>query len=161
MKNKLDWFEDCFQTYNEGNWITKRTFQKTAVTKGDHDHCLIDAKKLSFYDYPGSEKQGYCSTDGRIWLCEECYNAVCERGHKLKTESNTVKEIKAAVDKGQKVVLSLDNVQYFIYKQNEEIIVMHNGVISKYKNFAEMEQKQKFYGKLLKDIIDDVFVGVK
>lgn len=106
MNNKLDWFEDCFQAYNEDNWITKRTFQKTAVTKGDYNHCLIDAKKLSFYDYPESEKQGYCSTDGRIWLCEECYNTVCDLGHKLKIEPNTVKKINSAIDKGQKVVLS-------------------------------------------------------
>ena len=55
MNNKLDWIEDCYQTYNEGNWITKRIFKKVAVTKGDHHHCLIDAKKLSFYDYPGSK----------------------------------------------------------------------------------------------------------
>lgn len=161
MKNKLDWFEDCFQTYNEGNWITKRNFKKVTFTKGDHDHCLIDWKKLSLYDYPKSEKQGYCSTDGRIWLCEECYNTVCELGHKLKIEPNTVKEIKAAVDKGQKVVLSLDNMQYEISGDSEHILVLHNGVTSEYKNFAEMEQKQRFYGKLLKDIIDDVFVGVK
>ena len=161
MNNKLDWIEDCYQTYNEGNWITKRNFKKVAVTKGDHHHCLIDAKKLSFYDYPGSEKQGYCSTDGRIWLCEECYHTVCELGHKLKIEPNTVKEIESAVDKGQKVVLSLDNVQYEMSGDSEQILVLHNGITSEYKNYAEMEKKQKFYGKLLKEIIDDVFVGVK
>lgn len=161
MNNKLDWIEDCYQTYNKGNWITKRIFKKVAVTKGDHHHCLIDAKKLSFYDYPGSEKQGYCSTDGRIWLCEECYHTVCELGHKLKIEPNTVKEIESAVDKGQKVVLSLDNVQYEMSGDSEQILVLHNGITSEYKNYAEMEKKQKFYGKLLKEIIDDVFVGVK
>ncbi|MCD7872029.1 MAG: hypothetical protein LUG21_01745 [Clostridiales bacterium] len=161
MNNKLDWFEDCFQAYNEDNWITKRTFQKTAVTEGDHNHCLIDAKKLSFYDYPESEKQGYYSTDGRIWLCEECYNTVCDLGHKLKIEPNTVKKINSAIDKGQKVVLSLDNVQYEIIGDSEHILVLHSGVTSEYKNFAELEQKQKFYGNSLGDIIDNVFVGVK
>ncbi len=161
MGNKLDWFEDCYQTYNEDDWITKRAFKKTAVTKGDHHHCLIDAKKLSLYDYPESEKQGYCSTDERIWFCEECYNNICELGHTLKIEPNTVKEIKTAVEKGQKVVLSLNNVQYEIKSESEHILVLHNCITSEYENFAEMEQKQKFYGKLLKEIIDDVFVGVK
>ena len=132
MKNKLDWIEDCYQTYNEGNWITKRIFKKVAVTKGDHHHCLID-----------------------------CYHTVCELGHKLKIEPNTVKEIESAVDKGHKVVLSLDNVQYEMSGDSEQILVLHNGITSEYKNYAEMEKKQKFYGKLLKEIIDDVFVGVK
>ena len=79
----------------------------------------------------------------------------------MKIEPNTVKEIKAAVDKGQKVVLSLDNMQYEISGDSEHILVLHNGITSEYKNYAEMEKKQKFYGKLLKDIIDDVFVGMK
>ena len=52
-------------------------------------------------------------------------------------------------------------MQYEMSGDSEQILVLHNGITSEYKNYAEMEKKQKFYGKLLKEIIDDVFVGVK
>lgn len=140
-----------------------RKFKKTAFTEDEHAHCLFDAKRITnckaYLDFEDCDMQGYRSTDGAVWICEDCYDAICELGHKLKIEPNTVKEIKTALNSRQKVVLSLNNVQYEIKGESEHILVLHNGETSEYENFAQMEQKQKFYGKLLKDIIDEVFVG--
>lgn len=126
-----------------------------------HEHCLFCGKEIGHETNSNIvDMQGYSSTDDCWWACKSCFELFCQK-YEIPIIKNSVKSIEKALLNDQTIVLSKDNEQYFIYKQNEEIIVMHNGVTSEYKNFAEMEQKQKFYGKLLEDIIDDVFVGVK
>lgn len=36
----------------------------------DHEHCELCMETIS--EYPGYQHEGY--TDGKNWLCEECYN---------------------------------------------------------------------------------------
>lgn len=159
MNHKIDWIEDCFQTYNDGNWITKRTFKKTAVTKGDHYHCLFDAKRLSQYDYSNSEKQGYCSTDGRIWFCKDCFEKVQQK-HKLSVVKNTIETVENALRHSSNVIISLNNEQYFLKNENDKIVVKHNGFVKIYDDILSMEREQLFYSKPLREIIDDIFIGV-
>lgn len=106
MKNEFDWIEDCYQCYNEDNWISKRKYRKAAVAQGDHYHCLIDARRLSRLDYMDCEKQGYCSDDGKVWICEDCYNEITKR-HELSIIKNSVKDIENALHNCSNVIISL------------------------------------------------------
>lgn len=160
MSNEFDWIEDCYQCYNKGNWISKREYRKAAVVNGDHDHCLIDAKRLSKHDYSDSEKQGYCSTDGKIWFCKDCFEKI-QKNHKLSVVKNTVETVKNALSNNSKVIVSLNNEQYFLKNENDKIVVEHNGVIKMYDDILSMEREQLFYGKPLREIIDDIFIGVE
>lgn len=159
MENKLNWIEDCYQCYNEDNWISKRKYRKAAVVQGDHEHCLIDAKRLSRHNYPDGEKQGYRSTDGCIWLCESCFNEI-QKQHKLSVIKNTAESIENSLSAFKTVVFSLKNRQYVIEKnQSGSITVKSNADINEYDSIASMECSQLFYGKKLNDIIDEIFVG--
>ena len=160
MSNEFDWIEDCYQCYNKGNWISKRKYRKAAVVDGDHDHCLIDAKRLSKHDYSDSEKQGYCSTDERIWFCEDCFEKI-QKHHKLSIVKNTVETVKNSLRNNSKVIVSLNNEQYFLKNENDKIVVKHNGAVKMYDDILSMEREQLFYGKPLREIIDDIFIGVE
>lgn len=159
MNNEFDWIENCYQCYNEDNWISKRDYRKTVVVQGDHNHCLIDAKRLSRHDYDDSEKQGYCSTDGRIWFCKDCFEKIQKR-HKLSEIKNTIGTIENALRNNSNVIISLNNNQYFLKNENDKIVVMHNESIKIYDDILSMEREQQFYGKSLREIIDDIFIGV-
>lgn len=159
MENEFDWIEDCYQCYNKDNWISKREYRKAVVVQGDHDHCLIDAKRLSSHDYDDSEKQGYCSTDGNIWLCENCFNEIQKR-HNLSVIENTVESIENDLSEFKTVVFSLENQQYIIKNHSGKIIVEHKDCIKKYDNLLSMMREQLFYGEYLRNIIDKIFVGV-
>ena len=43
--------------------------------------------------------------------------------------------------------------------KDEKITVGHNGVSKSYDSILSMEREQLFYGKVLREIIDDIFVG--
>ncbi|MCD7723201.1 MAG: hypothetical protein LUH82_04555 [Clostridiales bacterium] len=159
MENEFDWIEDCYQCYNEDNWVSKRKYRKAVVVKGDHDHCLIDAKRLSRLDYSDCDKQGYCSSDGVIWLCEACYNEIAKR-HKLSLIKNTVEAVESALLQAKTVIFSLKNEQYIINNNDHKIIVEHNGSVKEYDSILTMKRQQMFFGKYLRDIIDELFVGI-
>lgn len=136
----------------------KKSLQKTAVTKGDHYHCLFDAKRLSQCDYFDSEKQGYCSTDGRIWFCKDCFEKVQQK-HKLSVVKNTIETVENALRNYSDVIISLNNEQYFLENENGKIVVKHNGSVKIYDDIPSMEREQQFYSKPLKEIIDDIFIA--
>ena len=72
---------------------------------------------------------------------------------------NTVKDIEAALSQFKTIVISLENKQYFIKNTDGKIIVGHNGASKSYDSILSMEREQLFYGKVLREIIDDIFVG--
>lgn len=158
MKNDFDWIEDCYQTYKD-DWLKNVKFKKTTVTDGNHYHCLFDAKKLSQYDYDNSDKQGYYSSDGCVWLCENCFQEIQNR-HKLPVVVNTVEMVKDALLKHKTVVISLENEQYTIKNNSGKIVIEHDGVIKVYESISSMEREQLFYGKQLREVVDDIFIGM-
>ena len=157
MSENNAWIRDVAEKYYQDGWFDQSRFRKAAFTLGDHDHCCIDFRKLSQIDYPESEKQGYYSSVDGIWFCTTCFNEYAKY-RKLPLERNTIREIEAALEKHQAVVISLDNEQYFI-KNAGSITVEHNGTAKEYESISDMENRQLFYGKLLCENIDFIFVG--
>ncbi len=49
----------------------------------DHEHCSFCWEKFS--DYAGSLHTGYCTVDGKYWICEECFRDFREQ-FKFKVE---------------------------------------------------------------------------
>lgn len=164
MKDKLDWIEECFRVYNEDNWLTDMTFRKTAFTLGTHDHCYVDAKRITdnkaYLNFEECDMQGYYSKDGNIWLCKNCFDYIQKR-HTMREEKNTIKDIESALTQLKTVVISLENEQYFLKNENGKIVVMHNGTIKMYDDILSMEREQFFYGKPLREIMDDIFISVE
>ncbi len=161
MAKVNNWVDKYGQSFMEFP-LKGLTFKKAAWVENGHEHCLFCGKEIGHGTNSNSvDTQGYASTDDCWWACKSCFELFCQK-YDIPIIKNSVESIEKALLNDHAIVLSKNNVQYFISKQqNEKIIVKYNGVTSEYKSFAEMEQKQKFYGKLLKDIIDDVFVGVK
>ena len=153
-----DWIKDTAEKYYKDGWFNKSNFRKTAFTIGDHDHCCIDFKKLSRLDYPESEKQGYYSSTDGTWFCTTCFEEYTKY-RKLPIEKNTIEDIESALKNHQAVVVSLNNEQYYIKNISGKISVEHGEATIKYDSIADMENNHLFYGKLLSDIIEDIFVG--
>ena len=157
MSENNRWIIDTAESYYKDGCFKNAVFRKQSFTRGDHDHCFICGQRLSQYSYSDSEKQGVHSECGGIWFCTTCFNEYAKY-RKLPLERNTIREIEAALEKHQTVVISLDNEQYFI-KNAGSITVEHNGTVAEYKSIADMESCQLFYGKLLRENIDFIFVG--
>lgn len=158
MENKFDWVVDCYQAYKK-HWIQSKKFRKSAWIGRDHEHCLFDGKRISNYNISDNEKQGYESTDGWTWFCTECFDKLIKRNHKLPLVKNTVEDVKSALSQFKTVVISLENEQYFIKNAGGKITVEHNGKESEYDDILQMEREQVFYGKWLREIIDNIFIG--
>lgn len=158
MNENYDWLEECYQSYRKF-CIDNEVFRKAAWSgaDGDNEHCLFDAKEISNYDKNDNDKQGYCSDKG-TWLCASCFEELIKR-HDVKVRKNTISSIENALRRFSKVVISLNNEQYFIKYENDKIIVEHNGIVKTYDSILSMEREQLFYGKPLREIIDDVFLG--
>ena len=90
--------------------------------------------------------------------CPECFEVFTQK-YNLPVVKNTVKDIESALSQFKTVVISLENKQYFIKNADGKIIVEHNGASKSYDSIISMEREQFFYGKLLGEIIDDIFVG--
>ena len=63
-----------------GERFTGITLQRRpwrADANNDHDHCAFCWDKFAEYD--GCLHEGYCTEDGRDWVCEECFNDFKER----------------------------------------------------------------------------------
>ena len=57
-----------------------------AKSDNDHDHCAFCWDK--FAEYNGCLHEGYCTEDGREWICEACFSDFRERfGWKVKTDA--------------------------------------------------------------------------
>ncbi len=70
MLNKNDWrltYQDEFLLDAE---LKKAEFSEEQQ-KTDHCHCVFCWEKFSERKMDISE--GYCTKDGRYWICEECY----------------------------------------------------------------------------------------
>lgn len=158
MESTIDWVEECYQAHKK-HWIIDKKFRKTAWTGKDHQHCLFDGKRISNYDVSDNDKQGYRSTDERTWFCTECFEELKKRNHHLPIVKNTVQMVKDALSKHKTVVISLNNEQYFI-KNNGKFIVEHNGKAKEYNSVNAMEREQLFYGKPLREAIDEIYLGI-
>ena len=135
-------------------------FKKTAWTKkNNHTHCLFCGDEITNEEYNyHTEKQGYASTTKFWWSCPECFEVFTQK-YNLPVVKNTVKDIELALSQFKTVVISLENKQYFIKNTDGKITVEHNGVRKSYDSILSMEREQLFYGKVLREIIDDIFVG--
>ncbi len=158
MENEFDWLEDCYQTYYD-DWLKNRTFRKSAWIGDSHTHCLFDAKRISNYDIEDNDKQGYLSSNDRTWICSSCFEEIQKR-HSLPIIKNTVKMVKDALTDNKTVVFSLKNEQYIIRNNAGVITVEHDNFVKEYENLLSMECEHLFYGKQLRDIIDEIFIGV-
>lgn len=158
MENEFDWLEDCYKTYYD-DWLKNETFRKTVWTGDSHTHCLFDAKRISNYDMEDNDKQGYLSSNDRTWLCSSCFEEIRKR-HNLPIIKNTVKMVKDALSDYKTVVFSLKNEQYIIKNNAGVITVEHNNSVKEYESVMFMEREQMFYGKPLRDVIDELFIGV-
>lgn len=73
---------------------------------------------------------------------------------------NTIETVRTALSNYKTVVFSLKNKQYIIKNNAGVITVDYNNTIEKYENIEIMEHTNLFYGKLLKDIIDNIFIAI-
>lgn len=71
MLEKNDW-----RLLNQGQYLTnarlKRSEYKAPSEKWDHDHCSFCWDKFSESD--GDLHLGYCTLDGKFWICDECFD---------------------------------------------------------------------------------------
>ena len=162
MNKKQDAFERCYNLYYD-DFLKDKIYKKTAFTSGDHTHCLFDAKEITdneaYLSFKECNMQGYHSKTGNVWICQDCFEEIKKR-HTLKEEKNTVEDIERALSHFKTVVISLENEQYIIKNADGKIAVAHNSKASEYDDILQMEREQAFYGKPLREMIDDIFIGI-
>lgn len=73
---------------------------------------------------------------------------------------NSVKDIENALHNCSNVIISLNNEQYFLKNENDKIVVTHKGAEKVYSDIFSMEREQMFYGKPLREIIDEFLLGI-
>ena len=159
MDNSDRWVEKYGESFMDFP-LKGLKFKKTAWTKkNNHTHCLFCGDEITNEEYNyHTEKQGYASTTKFWWSCPECFDVFTQK-YNLPVVKNTVKDIETALSQFKTVVISLENKQYFIKNTDGKITVEHNGVRKSYDSILSMEREQLFYGKALREIIDDIFVG--
>ena len=159
MDNSDRWVEKYGESFMDFP-LKGLKFKKTAWTKkNNHTHCLFCGDEITNEEYNyHTEKQGYASTTKFWWSCPECFEVFTQK-YNLPVVKNTVKDIELALSQFKTVVISLENKQYFIKNTDGKITVEHNGVRKSYDSILSMEREQLFYGKVLREIIDDIFVG--
>jgi hypothetical protein len=54
-----------------GATLTRRIWE-AADLKDDHDHCAICWAKFSKLGLPDGLRIGWCTADGREWVCQQC-----------------------------------------------------------------------------------------
>lgn len=158
MENTPSWVDELYDVYYNF-WLKDKCFRKVAWVNYGHQHCIFDGTRISNYDIDENERQGYQSTDGRVWFCPTCFELTAKR-HNLPLIKNTVQMIEDAMINDKKVVISLKNDQYFVKQESDKIYVRHNGELFEYDSIEEMERRQLFYGKLINEIIDEIFLGI-
>jgi len=71
MVDKNDW-----RLTIQGEYLTNArvVLKKFEVVRPDwdHEHCCFCWDKFSEYD--GDLHEGYCTLDGKHWICKECFN---------------------------------------------------------------------------------------
>ena len=140
MDNSDRWVEKYGESFMDFP-LKGLKFKKTAWTKkNNHTHCL------------------FCGDEITDEECPECFEVFTQK-YNLPVVKNTVKDIESALSQFKTVVISLENKQYFIKNTDGKITVEHNGVRKSYDSILSMEREQLFYGKALREIIDDIFVG--
>ncbi len=159
MDNSDRWVEKYGESFMDFP-LKGLKFKKTAWTKkNNHTHCLFCGDEITNEEYNyHTEKQGYASTTKFWWSCPECFEVFTQK-YNLPVVKNTIKDIETALSQFKTVVISLENKQYFIKNTDGKITVEHNGVRKSYDSILSMEREQLFYGKVFREIIDDIFVG--
>ena len=68
MMEKQDWRLTGYEDHlYDNDWVHKHYIIKSQLW--DHDHCILCFEK--FYN---ENQIGYCSTNSRLWLCEQCFS---------------------------------------------------------------------------------------
>lgn len=158
MENTPSWVDELYGVYYNF-WLKDKCFRKVAWVNYGHQHCIFDGTRISNYDIDENERQGYQSTDGRVWFCPTCFELTAKR-HNLPLIKNTVQMIEDALINNKKVIISLRNDQYFIERKAGKICVCRKDEIVEYNSIEEMEAKQPFYGKCIGEIIDEIYIGI-
>jgi hypothetical protein len=57
------------------------------------------------------------------------------------------------------VIISLNNDRYII-KNKGDIIVEHHGIVKEYESTLMMEREQLFFGRALREAIDEIYLGI-
>lgn len=158
MSGNNDWIRDTAEQYYKEGCFKKSKFRKVACVSGDHYHCDICGQRLSQHDYSDGEKQGYYSSIDGTWFCTSCFEEY-QKYRKLPTINNTVKMVQEALLEHKTVIISLNNDQYII-KNKGNIIVEHHGIVKEYKSTLMMEREQLFFGRALREAIDEIYLGI-
>lgn len=68
--------QDDWRLFNQKDFLMNAKLIKMKYSKPsdkwDHDHCSFCWDKFSESD--DDLQQGYCTEDGKYWICEECFN---------------------------------------------------------------------------------------
>ena len=70
MVEKNDWRLMGQEQYLKNVKLIKAKY-KAPSKRWDHDHCEFCTDR--FMEYEGCLREGYCTEDRKIWICEECY----------------------------------------------------------------------------------------
>ena len=157
-----NWIEECYSTYYK-QYFKGMKYKKSAwIDYGDqesHEHCLFCAKRISCGDAVDNDQQAYESSDERAWLCSDCFEKLLSY-HKIALIPNNVTMVETGLNEGKTVTFSLNNERYILKKTDEKICVSHNGNKKFYSSFSEMKSNQKFYNKILDEVIDEIFMSI-
>ena len=107
----------------------------------------------------GSIQEGYSTIDEGLWVCPQCYEDF-KNYYDMPLIPNNVTMVETGLNEGKTVTFSLNNERYILKKTDEKICVSHNGNKSSYSSFSEMKSNQKFYNKILDEVIDEIFMSI-
>jgi hypothetical protein len=60
------------EKYLKGALLAYRRWKRPKPT-WDHDHCEFCWAEFMEEPYPDTLQEGYCTLDGRYWICSECF----------------------------------------------------------------------------------------
>lgn len=107
----------------------------------------------------GSIQEGYSTIDEGLWVCPQCYEDF-KNYYDMPLIPNNVTMVETGLNEGKTVTFSLNNERYILKITDEKICVSHNGNKSFYSSFSEMKSNQKFYNKILDEVIDEIFMSI-
>lgn len=75
MKEINDW-----RLTNQAKFLTgvKLVMRRYGSSDPDHDHCVFCWNKFSKDGAGGALIEGYCTKDGKHWICESCFKDFSE-----------------------------------------------------------------------------------
>jgi len=73
-----DWRLQEQERYLTGATLTRREWQQSRA-EWDHDHCEFCWAKFGGSQIPNALRQGWTTSDGYLWICDQCFADFRER----------------------------------------------------------------------------------